>query len=730
MTSPIDKASSYMYGVALGDNLVGLFTDEVDPSVSGFEAPVGSCYLRGGASGGTLWRKTGSGDTDWTEVSGGGGGGFDPGKTVIVAKSGGDYTSIKAACDYVATQSPSASDAWAVIVYPGIYTEDPITVPAYCNLFCAAPAGAAVIVANTTTSPIVTMGGYSTLNGFLLQGATGSGGVGVYCPSTCTNYIVQNNIISNCESGIKVSGAGTPVSTVGNILGCQMSRAPGQTMVTALDASAGALVACSPLVIFGTPFSMITTGIRSNGAIVQMAGVSVNFCTTGTLAEGQSVFSHSAAHYRACTTAIAIDDAGTNVKCNSTIIEECTTDINLMDSGVTGYFAGSLDVLKTNIADAEGFFIQSFLEKPGEGGFKVVGDMDVGRHDRKARAAFGGGGATIEKQYVFTNTNGTAGTWADITDVATEYGGSFNLFPGTGAGNCIYVGSEHDFPAIIFDAITTALVVGSGSLVAEYWNGSAWTEMQIMQTIAGQSYANAALMNTGTDVVIRLGELSAHTPSTLNGQLAYWCRWRIVTAITTIPVASRMLHFPSGCTVIGDEGYVAFFGEAKPTRPIPLTPLYPLSGFTASSYIINTNVNTKLQMAYVRRDNGKKDGSGSTFTIPEGLDTSQPITFHILWAVVDSGSGDVENELYLTNVSPDDVLDGSLTTQQDSDIVTVGGTAHKVYESEHEFLIPEALPNDTYYWTQVRDATSGNPDDTYGSDTYLVGWALTGTFWR
>ena len=651
-------------------------------------------------------------------------------RTIVVAPEGGDYNSIEEGCLAAAALVPTASDPVGVVVHAGYYTENALTVPAYTTLTTVSGPGSAVINAATATDTLVTIGAFCTMSGFVVSGASGTGGTGVSVPSTASNFIIKELIIFDCETGIKIAGTGTPSSIIGNILTSQVTRAPGQVCVTGIDISAGALVLLSAFAVFGTPASLITTGVKVTGSIAQFASGSVNFCTTGCEISGMSVTSQSATHYRACTTAVAVDDATTNVKFNAAVIEECTTDLDLRNAGVTGYFNGSLDPLKTNIEDADGFFMSSFSEKPGEGGLKVVGDLDVGRHNRASHSAFGNGGPTIEGQYVFTNTNQEAGTWADITDDATTIGDTFNFLPGTGAGNCIYIGVGHPFPALRIEALSTALNVGTGSVVAEYWTGAAWVAVYVMETRGCTSYANNLLSITGTDITIRMGvDADSWSLKTLDGQSAYWARMRVVTAITTVPVASRMLHFYNA-TSIDHDGYVTFMGEAKPIRGIPITGLVEVLGFAALNEGINAGPNTGLALTDNQRSNSAKDGSGGFFTIPNGLDTSRPIIFTIGWYPDDDRSGNVETEIYICRKKPGDEMDGTLPEVIGSTIDSITGQGYLEQQTDVGLYISDALPGETFYWSHIRDASSGNPDDTYPDHIYLTSWSCAGTFWR
>ena len=52
---------------------------------------------------------------------------------LVVDQNGeGDYTTVKEACDFVATQTPGSAHQWVIQVMPGYYTEQPFTIPTYC----------------------------------------------------------------------------------------------------------------------------------------------------------------------------------------------------------------------------------------------------------------------------------------------------------------------------------------------------------------------------------------------------------------------------------------------------------------------------------------------------------------------------------------------------------------------------------------------------------------------
>ncbi len=112
--SEIEKAFAVQFGLSLNDE-VGIFHGSEDPTSFGFDAPIGSLYLR---TDGTEFQKTDSSPTDWslkaskTPVA----------QTVTVAKSGGDYTTIQGAIDSIT--DATINKKYTVLVMPGTYIEN------------------------------------------------------------------------------------------------------------------------------------------------------------------------------------------------------------------------------------------------------------------------------------------------------------------------------------------------------------------------------------------------------------------------------------------------------------------------------------------------------------------------------------------------------------------------------------------------------------------------------
>ena len=202
-----------------------------------------------------------------------------PANIVTVCSAGCDYTSIKSAVDYVATQSPGKNNRWLVDVATGQYTELAFTVPTYTNL-----SGSATPNTRTTNSgssitadQSVTYGPFITIGG--VQAQIQDFSIRVTAPHTGNVQILSvdalNTTISNVAVSIITSQSGFTTAGIKANESAYM-RESSVTMGSAIDSvgSAGVVVAS------GKTLSLWDTIIESQGD-----APAVRFEGTGTLAD-------------------------------------------------------------------------------------------------------------------------------------------------------------------------------------------------------------------------------------------------------------------------------------------------------------------------------------------------------------------------------------------------------------------------------------------------------------
>jgi hypothetical protein len=721
-----EKTLDVPVGLSLNSK-AGIFPFAGDPSILGLDLPIGSLALDWVS--GKTWRKAGVATTAWAELASSTGGGFDPGFTVIVAKSGGDTASIETGLALAAALSPSPTNPVAVIVYPGEYTENPLTVGNYTNVIAAGGLGSVIIKPTSPTAAIVTSGNNSELYGLVISGASGAGGVGIY--TAAANGLIRSCLIRDCETGIRVTGASaSPI-----LQDLVLFRAPGTTLTTGIRVDTNARATFQSVTVSGTPISTVATALLIDAAAnVTVSSFVAEYAVQGAYIDATPLVVFSAFSAGNCTVAIKLDGATTNLQANACGIRDCVSDITILNPGVAGYYTGSAQIEKIDLDGATKFFVQIIQFTAGDEAVKIIAELHVGTPDRPGETCLGEGDSNVIGMYVFGNSNGEAGAWTDNTAAAKSVSGStFSLFPGVTAGNCFYIGnSDRMFPGFKLEDITPAMDIGTGAVIAEYWNGAAWVQLYVMETDADPPYtqrANAIFESLG-NTQIRFGLLDSWTAKTLNGVNAYWVRVRITSAITTSPVAERAKCHTNRTEINGD-GFREYFGDAQPEQPIELSLMTDILGFNSSNVNLNANANTYLVVENNDRDRAKKDGSGGQFRVPDGLNTALPITFRILFAPSTADVGNVENEMYLAPIGAGRVLDGTIPERGPVGAITaVGGTADKIYACEHSFIIDDVLPGNTFIWSLIRDATGGNPDDTLNASIYIVGWTLTGYFWR
>ena len=647
----------------------------------------------------------------------------DPENIISVAISGGDFNAIEEAI-----VASSAGDT--ILLNPGIYTiNNPITLPSGVNIIAIGGRERTQLRCINPGSNGINVGEGCELSGFSLHGASGVGSVGFNIPAPITNVDISNCEISSCNIGIRSLSSSDRIHCTGLVMA-------GNGASVAEVSAGGHLNVHTLTGVSGT----WTNGAYATGAssLLRVSGslIGVATITNGIYAVDGGLIQCLATNIENPINGIRVGANGIVYITGCDVTGTTTWDI-LVENANSSLVMDGVRALPTKVSIALGALVygSTLSDLSGDPGTTFDGQLSIGRRGQGAEICVGEGDGTTINMHVFTNTNLAAGTWADETaDASSATGSTFTAFPGVTAGNTIYFGQENfTFRNLKMAVGGTAIALGAGALIWEYWNGAAWTAFNILVTDAdtpyGQ-YGQRVFQRTSQSDQIRWGVLTGHASSTLNGQAAFWVRCRISVGITTAPLIEQV-KVGTNRTEINADGVTEYYGSAILNGNVSLPTQRQLTGLAAVATVIPYSANISMNGL----QNGYADGviDGSVYTVPivEGMDTSQPFTVLTSWYPADGGAGDVELEINYLVISETDVLDGSLTDVNVPIVQTiVAGASTLQPVTEHAISIPDAEPGDTLVFSHFRDAQAGNAHDTYANTVVMAGRSLSGYFWR
>lgn len=661
---------------------------------------------------------------------------FDPGRTIQVAKSGTDYTTIADGITAASGLTPSATNPVTILIYPGTYTEVALTLPEYVSLVAVGETGSTILVPSVVDSPFLTLSGSQIVQGLLFSGATGSDGIAIQLVTASKEATLLDCAARNCGTAFLVSASGA-------ILNCSLCTADasgGNPITTAFYCAGGALMNVVGCQAKGDGTDLITYGYRCEESIskLKLRNIHAYYCTTGIYASNEGQIEGSAS-CDSCVTSVSMVSSTPHTEISLTrgeIIDSTSWDINLtsVTDGIFN-FSGLADETKISIPDAFSNWSIAIIDNNDiHHGYKILGYISIGSKNYPSKAFFGCGSPYFDGITILSNSAGEGGIWVDNT-AAAKYKDvtTFSILQGTAVDNCAYFGTDEPFSGLEY-GITTAMDPGTGLIIAEYWNGTAWTQFRTMSyepVYPYDQYAISAFTRVNDPERLNFTSIAEDMETKLlNGHTKYWARVRVTAAITTVPVASWARALPSS-TYLDEYGHSIYSGIARQSKTIPWhrNLMDPITGADPNNANLYVSTNITLSGDAVSLADGAVDAKGGAFKVPYGLDTSNPVILTIAW-YTDGVTGNAELEVTHADIKNGSVINGSLSDTTISHIIPAATTAYALAVETFEIPVYNLVPGEFKAIKLKRDATNGNPDDTLNDDVFVLDATLSGTFWR
>ena len=452
---------------------------------------------------------------------------------IIVAKSGGDYTSIVAAINAInggtgpahAPGPPATGNRMVITVYPGVYSEvNPIIVPSYVALQSVenlrGPAPVVQVNPITITSPIFQLSNFCCVTGLLASGANGAGGRGFSAPNGIFACQLQECMVENCEIGFESVGDGTFQSSTMFLVLCVARATPAATLTTAFQATNGGnITSVSCTVAARAPATPIVNGFYATGnfsrvvaRVTQITRCDNAFRCAGAGGDTAEMFITSGDIVDSVTNALLIEADAAIEMFGVNVTNSGVFDLNL--TSATSAFIGAGNKLRedlTNLGNPNAQISSASIStRPGENSFSILGELHVGDILNPSESSFGGGDSTVNGMSV-VRFDHVAVTFTDITtDVILENDGNNapafvqGTVDGGGTGDAIYVGNVLDiFFGIKINIINQGILPAGGNSAItappvyvvkwQYWDGAAWTNFRIISTDSDEPYRPNAM---------------------------------------------------------------------------------------------------------------------------------------------------------------------------------------------------------------------------------------------
>lgn len=678
-----------------------------------------------------------------------GGAGSQPSGIITVAKAGGDYTSIQDGMN-------SASAGQTVLVYPGTYNENITTdgVAAGVRVTGFPNALNCIISPLDHDSPTVTITKNFTLREITVYSPNGgNGSSAIECNELATGSLVPivnvpiigQNTGSNGFSGC---GGGTVAVLQGffhnggnlnNFVETNDGKFIGESFI-------GNLGSCSNFIKSNSGVSKI------NSVVLRESGSYDTNCTINFNSGSLKVNNIIADEINpASDIGLRISGDGGRIDLQASHLQSKITDI-LIDASLTGagteISLNAVDYRNEKLVNNSNQTWQDNVIWTGthldvavqnDAAFRVITELSVGRPERPRESNFGTGDSVVRGMYIYTD-DGTGTNFTNVTSEAKSLSGSSFSPQGTGSGEAVvYYGTDLNLrPTDIKINLETTGTLGSGSYVGEIYNGSSWTEINYMITSTSgsrQQFGKSTYSHLNHRIRLDCSG-SAYQSWTKNdpgmGQSAYWFRLRNTGSVDSVPSIERV-KIGYNRTQIDGDGLSEYMGNARPYRAwwtgngeTMSVPAGGANGASTLSLTISSNITYNQQRSSYAGN--QINSAGTQITIPDGIDTSSPITCEIHWITTGTSTNAVQWVLYAGIIEQNDTLNSTVSelTPVTQSVSPTSGIANTTLRTAFDFDISNSVPGDTLAFVLKRNGPTDLNNDAAG--VLSIEWK--GYFWK
>ncbi len=502
-------------------------------------------------------------------------------QTVVVAESGGEFTSLKAACDSIT--DASITKPYSIQLYAGVYTEAPFTVPAFVEVI----GYNAELKPSNNAADFITLLEESELKGCKVVPPTSAKGVIL---SGLNAKYKDGTVEGACVCGIEVSGLRAVIRDVN--------------------------------VDLATKGLCVVAGGGATGDAVAFIG-----CTTGIETQGDG--SLLASSFAAISCTVDLKMLGTST------VELTASKLNLSKFEIADWDKLKLSANSDQEDDEALINLQELQVGAAEKGYEtVLGEGDSYTRgmlcytetelnaftDKTAEARSASGSTLSFPGIVADNAIYLASTLQNASDVLKFFGAKTKINT-----------------AAVYGAGEIVIEYWSGAAWTEL-NGMECDAGDKYFPHAKNYFQETGSHHIRFDSFLCNDNWTKNDPMTL-GASYYWVRFRIKTAITTAPVFEQFKLHTSRLEVNAD-GFTEYFGKARPIGRLNWD-IDVLEKAATNPGDQDLYLGDNLDVG--GKKNQFKDGEisriGFKTVLPLDCDTSSKIKFS--WAVItDDASGD------------------------------------------------------------------------------------------